>query len=272
MVKTITKISTQKQAGRYNVDLDGKFAFGVAESVLIKFGLAKGRELDEALIEDIQAADEVARALKAALHYLSRQLRTQHQVRQKLIEQAIDERVIDTVMTQLQAQRYVDDAQYAQNFLNTQQQVNGKGPTVIRQGLLKVGVPEELIEKTLQHYTRADEIQHAQRWLEKLWQHYQRESLRQRQQKMIQALATKGFHFDVAQQVVQQFSEAHSDDNLVEQELANVIRQAEKYWRRYAKLYESQRVFKTKQNLFAKGYRSEHIDEAIQRILHESQE
>ncbi|MDY3702578.1 MAG: recombination regulator RecX, partial [Limosilactobacillus coleohominis] len=46
MSKKITKIEAQKRKGRYNVYLDGKFAFPVAESVLIKFRLMKGVELD----------------------------------------------------------------------------------------------------------------------------------------------------------------------------------------------------------------------------------
>jgi len=35
-MKTITKIATQKKLGRYSIDLDKQFAFGVSESVLIK--------------------------------------------------------------------------------------------------------------------------------------------------------------------------------------------------------------------------------------------
>ena len=133
MMKTITKISTQKKAGRYNIDLDGKFAFGVAESVLIKFGLAKGRELDEALIAEIQTADDVARALKTALNYLNSQLRTEKQVRTKLADQEIPADIADQVIDQLKELRYIDDLAYAQAFYHTKQQLNSKGPTVISQ-------------------------------------------------------------------------------------------------------------------------------------------
>ena len=43
----ISKIEAQKRKGRYNIYLDGKYAFPVAESVLIQFRLMKGTELDE---------------------------------------------------------------------------------------------------------------------------------------------------------------------------------------------------------------------------------
>lgn len=50
----ITKITSQKQKGRYNIFIDEQFAFGVTESVLIKFRLAKGLEIDSSLQRDIQ--------------------------------------------------------------------------------------------------------------------------------------------------------------------------------------------------------------------------
>ena len=267
-MKTITKISTQKKAGRYNIDLDGKFAFGVAESVLIKFGLAKGRELDEALIAEIQTADDVARALKTALNYLNSQLRTKKQVRTKLADQEIPADIADQVIEQLKELRYIDDLAYAQAFYHTKQQLNSKGPTVISQELAKVGVPKLIIEQALQAYTRAEELETAKRWLDKLYTHYRRDSKRLQQQKMIQALAAKGFHFDVGQEVVGDYLENQNDDEQDAQELVNVVRQAEKYWQRYRNLYDSQREFKTRQNLFAKGYSSELIDQAIDK-LHE---
>nr|MWN21469.1 hypothetical protein [Leuconostoc lactis] len=67
------------------IDLDNVFAFGVAESVLIKYGLAKGRELDDALIAQIKYDDAIAKALNTALNYLGHALRTEKQIRQKLL-------------------------------------------------------------------------------------------------------------------------------------------------------------------------------------------
>ena len=39
MAKKITAIATQKKAGRFNIYLDGKYAFSVSEDVLIKYRL-----------------------------------------------------------------------------------------------------------------------------------------------------------------------------------------------------------------------------------------
>ena len=47
----ISKITAQQRRGRYNVYLDGKYAFPVAESVLVKFRLMKGQELTKEQFE-----------------------------------------------------------------------------------------------------------------------------------------------------------------------------------------------------------------------------
>ncbi|MCT6822163.1 MAG: recombination regulator RecX, partial [Lactobacillus apis] len=38
----ITKVSSQKRPGRYNIFLDGKYAFSASEQTIAKFVLLKG--------------------------------------------------------------------------------------------------------------------------------------------------------------------------------------------------------------------------------------
>lgn len=90
-MKTITKIATQKRDGRYNIELDGHFAFGLSENVLAKFGLLKGRQLDDAMIEELKQAEKVDQGLKIALNYLSPALRTVRQVKDRLKQKKVEE-------------------------------------------------------------------------------------------------------------------------------------------------------------------------------------
>ena len=70
----ISKIEAQKRRGRYNVYLDGKYAFPVAESVLVKFRLMKGMELTKEQVQTITTADQQAHAYSKILDYLSYQI------------------------------------------------------------------------------------------------------------------------------------------------------------------------------------------------------
>ena len=64
MKQKITSITAQKRPGRFNVFLDGNYAFSVSEEVLVKFQLAKGKELDSADLEEIFEADDLAQEVR----------------------------------------------------------------------------------------------------------------------------------------------------------------------------------------------------------------
>lgn len=255
-MKIITKIATQKKAGRYSIDLDKEFAFGVSESVLIKYGLAKGRELDESLIEQIKYDDEVAKAFNAAINYLGHALRTIKQVKQKLTEKEVSEAIQDQAITQLKNLGYLDDANYAMHYVATKKLISPKGPNAIKIDLKQAGILDHDIESALSSYTYEEQIKIAQKMAAKFAHTYNRESTRAKQQKIIQALANKGFSFDIGQTVVSEL-EVENDDTT---ELNNVRRQAEKLWHRYRNQPLNQRQYKTKSHLYTKGYRRELID------------
>jgi len=258
-MKTITKIATQKRAGRYSIELDNQFAFGVAESVLIKYGLAKGRTLDEDLITQIKYDDAIAKALTIALNYLGHALRTTKQIKQKMRDKAVDEDIQAQVIAQLTQLGYVDDQNYANHYVATKKLITPKGPHVIRLALQQAGVAENMIEQALATYTFDEQCRIATKIAEKLAQGYQRESTRLRQQKMVQGLVNKGFSFETAQLVV----DSMNIDNNAEDEQNNAKRQAEKLWHRYRHDESQQRFYKVKRQLYAKGFTSELIDAAL---------
>lgn len=261
-MKKITKIATQKQAGRYSIDLDNVFAFGVAESVLIKYGLAKGRELDDALIAQIKYDDAIAKALNTALYYLGHALRTEKQIRQKLSDQQVTETIQDAVLARLKELGYVDDFNYAKHYVATKKRFSPKGPVAISLALQQAGVPASAITQALATYTTAEQLAVGEQLALKLAQRYQREATRAKQQKIVQALVQKGFSFDIAQTVVAQIDFANDEDT----ERANVIRQAEMLWYRYRNVTESERQYKVKNKLYTKGFSAEWIDVALQTV------
>ncbi|ORI53911.1 recombinase RecX [Leuconostoc pseudomesenteroides] len=262
-MKIITKISVQKQAGRYNIDLDNQFAFCVSESVLIKYGLAKGRELDDDLIADIKLSDEVAKAMRVALNYLGHSLRTIKQVQQKMHDKEIPEQVQLQVISQLEAQHYLDDLNYAIHYVATKKTISPKGPIVIKMALKQAGVSDINIEEALATYTDEEQIIIVTQLAKKAAVTYKRESTRSKQQKIIAALAKKGFSFDIAQNVVSDL-EAENDE---QSEIENIQREADKLWRRYHRDDNSKRQFKTKKGLYAKGYPSDLIDSVLTNLV-----
>ena len=137
----ITKIEAQKRQGRYNVYLDSKYAFPVAESVLIQFRLMKGMEIDQKLEAQSTTADQIARAYSRMLDYLSDQQRTGSAVIQKLSDLETPEECIEPDLQKIRAQKQLDDHEYADSCvlpeMNTELIVPGNIRQKIR--LKKIG-------------------------------------------------------------------------------------------------------------------------------------
>ena len=91
----ITKITQQKKdIERYNIFLDEKYAFSVHETVLVKFGLTKGMSLEDWSIDDMVYEDEIRKAFNRALHYLGFRMRSEFEVKKKLLEAGYGEAIV----------------------------------------------------------------------------------------------------------------------------------------------------------------------------------
>ncbi|WEV54927.1 RecX family transcriptional regulator [Leuconostocaceae bacterium ESL0723] len=256
---TITRIGTQKRAGRYNVDLDGRFAFGVAESVLIKYGLVKGRELSPAMIEEIQLDDQVAQALKIALNYLGPALRTVHQVQERLNQKEIKPEVQGLVIEKLIANQYLDDLNYARHYVANKQKFQPRGPLVIAADLRLAGVDPNFIETALADYSEEQQLAVAQ----KLGAHAQKTNRRDaqylQQQKVVRAIAQKGFSFDIAQAATANLDWSTDE----EEEEAKLARQLDKLNHRYRNEPARSRFYKIKNKLYSQGFPLDMIENAL---------
>ena len=114
MAQVITKITRQKRnEERYNIFLDEKYAFSVDESIIIQYGLTKGKILDEMVVGEITFDDEVSKAYNRGLSYLSFQMRSEHEIQQKLLKEEYGEAVIAEAIQKLIRIGLLDDQMYS---------------------------------------------------------------------------------------------------------------------------------------------------------------
>lgn len=246
----ITKITTQKRKGRYNVYLDGKYAFPVAENVLVHFRLMKGMEVDDDLRRQIENEDQVARGYSRMLDYLAHQLRTEHEVRVKLKQIETPAEFIDPVIDRLKEEKLVDDQVYADSYVRTEMRTDLKGPGAIRQHLLQKRVGENEIEEALTQFTPEVQLKNASKLAKKLYRRYRAQPDRRREQKVYQGLMTKGYGSEICQQV-QELVAPEPDPDRQEELMETELR---KVWRRNRKYEGKQRVMRTKRTMYAKGF------------------
>ncbi|OCA83325.1 recombination regulator RecX [Bacillus sp. FJAT-27225] len=257
----ITKITTQKRdTGRYNIYMDfGKgeeFAFSADEAVIVKFHLRKGMELDEFLLAEVGYHDEIRKAYNNAIHFLAHKMRSEKEVRKYLKEKQLEEAAINEVLVRLTEQGYLNDREYANAYVRTQENTTDKGAYVVRMALKERGVADSLIEEALKQYTQEAQFEKAKSLAEKYARKYASDSEKVLKQKLDAMLRRKGYQTDAIQ-----FALSEADLGREEEDELEAIRsQGEKAHRKHAKLTGYAYERKMKETLFRKGFQIDLID------------
>ena len=236
-VPVITKITQQKKdSERYNIFLDEKYAFSVHETVLVKFGLTKGMPLEDWSIDEMVYEDEISKAFNRALHYLGFRMRSEFEVKQKLIETGYGEAVVLEAIVKLRKLGFLNDETFSEALLQTQKRNSSRGPRAIKQELEKKGIGKELQEKVLESYSEEEQVKIAKKLAEKATATASNRLTppRQLQQKIQNALLRKGYSFDIIKQALADIDFEREDDEWTE--ITESI--GEKAWRRYSSKFQ----------------------------------
>ncbi|WP_303965742.1 recombination regulator RecX [Sporosarcina ureae] len=263
----ITKISQQKRdSERYNIFLDDQYAFSVHETVLVKFELTKGMELDDWSTDEIVYSDQIEKAFNRALHFLSFRMRSEMEVKKKLLEKEYGEAVVLEAIVKLKRLGFLNDEAFSEALVRTEKNSTLKGPRAIQQSLYKKGIPKELQTQALEEYTMEDQMANAMKLAEKTMRSNSSQPPAQVKQKIQNTLARKGFSY-------QQISEVLSNLTIErdEEEWSDITSAfGEKAWRRYQSKYSGsdlrQRV---KQSMYQKGIPLGQIDQFIEQKRNE---
>lgn len=110
--------------------MDEKYAFSVDEAVLIKYQLTKGKVIEAFTLDEIVFDDEVRKAYNKAINYLSFRMRSEHEVKQKLLQSEFGEAVILEAIRKLYEHGFLNDASFTKALVETQKNSSKK---VLRQ-------------------------------------------------------------------------------------------------------------------------------------------
>ena len=199
----VTRIERQKRhPRRVNVYLDGAFAFGLDEEVLVRHGLRKGDSLDQETHQALLGAEEYSSARQIALRYLSYRLRSEREIRMKLAEQEYAPEIIERVMEKLRTAGMADDRRFAAAFVHDARMRKPAGARLLRQQLLVKGVPREIVEAVIgESADRQEEqkaaLEAARTMLKKYRASRKRSDAALHRQRLAQFLTRRGFGWDV---------------------------------------------------------------------------
>ena len=260
-MRVITKITRQKNnEERYNIFLDGQYAFPVDEAVLIKFELTKDKVLTAEEIGEINYEDEIRKAFNRALHFLSFRMRSEHEVKEKLKDDFGDA-VIAEAIVKLKDYGFLNDEAFATAFLNTKKNTAKQGPRAIAQELKRKGVSDQTREAVLDEFSYEEQLTIASQLAEKVARSEQSKTPAQVKQKIRDNLMRKGYSFDIITEAIAATAIERDEDDWD----SMLAKQGDKIWDKYARKSTGYELkMKVKQALYQKGFPSDIIDTFIE--------
>ncbi|MDX9992908.1 MAG: RecX family transcriptional regulator [Anaerolineales bacterium] len=217
-MRKITAIESQKRnPNRVNLYFDDQFAFGLSR--IVAAWLQVGQTLSEDKIAALLDEDAREVALQKALHFLSYRARSLDEVRKNLEKHEMPETVIQNTLERLQTAGLLNDQDFARTWVENRNTFRPRGRRALRLELRQKGLPEAVIESTLEEMTdeEALALQAARKHLRKMrgldWLDFRK--------KMGGFLSRRGFPYEAIASVTRQvWQEEHPSggDHFLEQE------------------------------------------------------
>jgi len=196
---TISALSAQKRnPQRVNVYLDGEFAFGLAR--IVAAWLSVGQVIDDAKIAQLKAEDEFEVAYQRALRLIRYRPRTESEIRQNLTRNETPEALQDMVVNRLKENRLLDDAAFAQTWVENRSELRPRSRRALAHELGRRGVDRSLVDESLAHIDDNEmAYQAAQRRAPKFkdleWPDFRL--------KLFRFLAQRGFNYEASREAIE---------------------------------------------------------------------
>lgn len=195
----ISRIEIQKKnKKRSSVYIDGKFAFGISNELLVRFDLHEGSEIDEDLVRNVIIAKEKQQIRNRAyrlLHYRNRAIK---ELKDRLLRIGFDASLIQEVIDEMIEDNTLNDQNFAETFIADYTKLKTRGNIFIRHELIKKGIDEDVIKRLVQN---RDEKSIADDYMSRKLSHLDISKPKDRQ-KALRRLLTRGFTPAVAYEVI----------------------------------------------------------------------
>lgn len=207
----ITSIEPQKRKERFNVFLDGAFAFGASRETLLENNLKIGQDLEDTQIKKILKGEQLVKLLNLALNYLSYRQRSEKEVTDYLVGKIVkienipqklarESLLISTIVARLKNYKYLDDLEFAKSWVESRLRSKPRGTRLIKLELLKKGIKGEIIGRVIS--TNLDEVDLARKAIEKKLKNWQKLTDLEFKKKVYSFLLSRGFTFDTVKKTI----------------------------------------------------------------------
>ena len=154
----LTAITPQKKdKNRVNIDIDGKFSFGLDLESLVKEKLRVGLELDQKEIDRLKNLNETGLLLGQVISLLSRRPHSKREITQYLQKKHATDKQKEIIIQKLENLNYIDDEEFILWWIDQRKTFRPKGKIAIFQELRLKGIDEKLIKSVFEKNEETNE-------------------------------------------------------------------------------------------------------------------
>ena len=187
-----------KNPNRANVFIDGKFAFSLDVIQIVDYKLKVGQELSETEYAELKNASEFGKLYQKTLEWTLSRPHSEKEVNdylyKKIYEKKLDKKYIDLITEKLKSKNYIDDASFAEYYMENRFVKKGISKKRLRLELVKKGVASEIIDGVLDKRNDEEEIKKI----------IAKKRAKYDDEKLINYLCRQGFPFELAQSLVRE--------------------------------------------------------------------
>ena len=186
----ISKIETQKKnKRRSSIYINGNYAFGLSNDVLLKCDLHEGDPIDEETIQNVLLEQEKQKIRERAHRILRYRKRSVAELETRLMKTGFDTMQVKEIIGEFIRDNTLNDDDFAESFVADYTNLKPKGNIFIKRELKKRGIPQNTIDKVLRP---RDEEKIVRDFLTKKLSHFNMKNLKDRQ-KVLRRLLSRGF-------------------------------------------------------------------------------
>jgi len=116
---------------------------------IVKFKVKVGKQLTEEQIKEMKSESEVILAKEIAYRFISYKPRTLKEVSDKLKAKGFQSDLVSKVVEELKNYGFINDLEYARNFVLNKSRSKTLGELALRRELLSKGISSEIIDEVL---------------------------------------------------------------------------------------------------------------------------
>lgn len=212
----ITLVERQKKnPRRFNIFLDGEFAFGADEDLVVNFRLVTGKVIASEDSEKILFESQVGKLMERMYGLFAIRGRSEKEVRDRLRiknaelrmkdKEQISELVIESLIEKLKEKGLINDLEFAKAWVEARRKSKQKGKVALKSELIQKGISRDIIEdifsnESIEESNNEDVL--ASQALEKKLKAWQSLSEVEFKKKAYEFLSRRGFDYSTISTVV----------------------------------------------------------------------